>query len=291
MPPRAAPRVPRDLSAAIGLTLLADACVLLSPLGGALRLPLGLALALLAPGYAIVAALFADDERPGATRLALAVAASAVVTPLCAVGVSLSPFALGPVPLAGALTAVTCLAVVVAARRRSADSAPSESGAPPGTAVASPDATDDRSRRTLDAALVVLILLAAASVAHAALTPATAGASLSLTTGDGGAVAGGYPGENETLSVGVTNHGTGTATYTLVVQRQRVAAENATRVLARDEVRRETLTVPAGETRRRSSAVADGPGRTRVVYLLYDGGVPTTPTASNADRETHVWID
>ncbi|GGM60417.1 hypothetical protein GCM10009017_08250 [Halarchaeum rubridurum] len=285
--------MPRDLLAVVALGLLADAVVLLSPLGGALRVPLGLALALLAPGYAVVAALL-PDRRADATHLALAVAASAVLTPLCGLLLSMTAIPFGALPLAVALTAVTYLAAAVAARRRVAGESTrpeADADAPADSSARSPDVgSTSRSWGALDVAFVALVVLAAASVGHAVLTPATGGASLSLTTPDGERVAA-DPGVNETVRVGVTNYGTSAATYTLVVQRQRVAAGNATRVLSRDERLRERFTVPAGATRHEAIKVADGPGRTRVVALLSEGDAPASPTAANADHETHVWVD
>lgn len=290
---RVARHTPRDLRLVVALTLLADACVLASPAGGTLRILLGLALALVAPGYAVVAALFPDGET-GATRLALAVAVSAVLTPLVGLALSLTPFGLRAAPIAGVLTVVTCLAVVIAAWRRSArDAIHSDFDATRSETGTDASIGDGRSWAALDVALVALTLLAVMSVGYAALTPDTGGTSLSLTTtdADGQRVAGDYPGGNGTVSLGVTNHGVTATTYTVVVQRQRVDATNATRVLARDEIRRATLTVEAGATRYRPSSVADGPGRTRVVYLLYEETVPLTPTTANADYEVHRWLN
>ena len=88
--------------------------------------------------------------------------------------------------------------------------------------------------------------------------------------------------------------------YTVVVQLQAVEIEdNESRVTDRTELERYSTTVPHNESdiRNRSLAVDNetatayqGQDR-RVKFLLYRDEVPAQPTADNAYRDLHLWVE
>lgn len=98
--PRAlAPSELYDLVLLIGAALLAPALLLLPlPL---LRVPFGLATVLIAPGYALVAAIFPRrDDLDGVARAALSFGLSVAVTPLLALLLDRLPWGIRPWPIA-----------------------------------------------------------------------------------------------------------------------------------------------------------------------------------------------
>jgi uncharacterized membrane protein len=86
-----------DLLLLMGLAVLLPGLWLL-PLP--LRVPLGLALALIAPGYALAAALFPRrDDLDGAARAAVSFGLSVAVLPLLALALSWLPWGIQPLPI------------------------------------------------------------------------------------------------------------------------------------------------------------------------------------------------
>jgi uncharacterized membrane protein len=148
-----------------------------------------------------------------------------------------------------------------------------------------------------------VVLLALGSVGYAVGVPRQAGtfSEFYLLTEDenGDFVAADYPtefvaGESRQLIVGVGNYEYETVTYTVVSELQRVRVENdTTRVLEAESLERFSSTVPHNETwhyRHRITPTMTG-DRLRLTYLLYRSNPPATPTADNAYREVHLWVN
>jgi uncharacterized membrane protein len=84
-----------------------------------LRVPLGLLVALLAPGYALIAAFFPRPaELDGLTRAALSCGASIALLPLIITVLNQLPWQIAPQPILMALTIVILICCVVALYRR-----------------------------------------------------------------------------------------------------------------------------------------------------------------------------
>lgn len=106
-----------DLLLLVGLAVLLP-ILLLAPIP-LVRVPLGLALVLLAPGYAITAALFARrDDLDGVSRAAMSFGLSVAVLPPLALVLDALPWGIRPWPMVLSLsTLVTALSGVAAVRR------------------------------------------------------------------------------------------------------------------------------------------------------------------------------
>jgi uncharacterized membrane protein len=116
---------------------------------------------------------------------------------------------------------------------------------------------------------------------------------------DGELVADGYPteftaGESRELVVGVGNQEHQDMEYTVLVELHRVEIENnSTRILDRERLRTFEAQVAHNETwQRQHSVTPELTGeRLRLTYMLYRGAPPGTPTADNAYRELHLWVN
>ncbi|KAB8139839.1 DUF1616 domain-containing protein [Chloroflexia bacterium SDU3-3] len=106
-----------DLLGLLALALLAPALVLL-PIPPLLRLPLGVALVLFAPGYALQALLFARGSLDGVARAALSVGLSIALVPLLALLLNALPWGIRPLPITLALAATVGLLALAALVRR-----------------------------------------------------------------------------------------------------------------------------------------------------------------------------
>jgi uncharacterized membrane protein len=120
-----------DLLIVCLLALLAP--VLLTLPFALLRVPLGLGVVLVLPGYALMAALFPRrTDLDGAVRAALSVGLSAAIVPLLAITLNVLPWGIHPWPIAIALVIWILAFCGVALRRRrtfiSADLVPSSVG-------------------------------------------------------------------------------------------------------------------------------------------------------------------
>lgn len=345
-PPRCSlPWLPADLAAIVALTVLAG-CFALAPVLRAtpLRVPLGLAFVFLAPGYAVVAAVFprgSDRNRQadsppvedgadpqgrrtitGAERLALSVASSALLASLVGVGLTFASVDVALLPIVVALSLLTVAATALAAYRRA--KLPPSKRLSIDVSLAGRDGlpllrhSDSRGDRLLDAALIALVLLAVVGVGYAALGPGASDGYTELavlTENESGAlVADDYPetvavGEQRNLTLAVDNHEETAIEYTAVAQLQYVAAVNGTggddgpnatrsaadvvRVEERVELDRYSHRLPADDrwTRPHSIAAPRSGERVRLVYLLYRGDVPASPTIENAEKEVHLWLE
>jgi len=319
---RAGASADADLVAAVALALAAVAATLLPPLADTpLRAALGFGFVLLAPGYALVAALFpgraatgrredsaaAGRDAPGdAARAALGVLSSVVLAALVGVALSLT-VGLTPASAVVALAAVTVGGAAVAARRRRT-LAPEERFAVPlgaWTAATRSALTDPETRgdAALNVVLAVVVVVSLGGVAYATAVPGDGERFtefyLLAEDADGDLVAAGYPteftaGEPRSQYVGLRNREGETVSYTVVVQLQRVTVTNdSVRVRERESLRRFTPEVAAGETWRRNHTVVPTltGERLRLTYLLYRGAPPAEPTVGNADQHAYTWID
>ncbi|EMA70005.1 DUF1616 domain-containing protein [Halorubrum kocurii] len=315
-----------DLAAVALVTALASAAVTLpvvrsTPIRSVLAVPLVLFL----PGYAIVAALFPEageraadgDETdkspqangPGLTyveRAALSFGVSVAVVPLTGLVLNVTPFGIQLAPVLFSVAGLTLAAAVLAQYRRLQ--------LPPGDRFAVPYRQWGHSvvgvfsghESNLDRALTVLtvlgLLLAVTSAGYAFAVPKEAGAftELYLVTeqDDGDLIADDYPtefvsGESKPLVVGVGNYEHRSVEYSLVVELQDATVENnSTQIHERDELFRQQLTLGDEETsERKLNVTPEMTGeRLRLSFMLFKGDPPSSPTADQAYRETHLWI-
>lgn len=317
----AAGRFPRDLVALLSAVPPAAGIALGTPVDlGVARVVVGFGLAFLAPGYALVAALYprrpageigAAAERlpysPGTPeRLALSVGASVALIPVVIVALGLLSLGLGPVAVVGSLSLVTiALGVIAAARRLALD--PVERYRPPSvlerlTALREWVGRGSGVDTALSVALVGAVLLATGAVGYGFAAPtgdqSYVGASL-VTESGGEYVASNYPssltvGEPTELALRLHNDGDAAAQLSAVVQLQRVDAggESAT-VLQRETVAELSTDVAAGETVYRNHQIEPTTAgeQLRLTYYVYQGEAPAEPTGESADRRLHLWVD
>ncbi|WP_266080507.1 DUF1616 domain-containing protein [Haladaptatus caseinilyticus] len=153
--------------------------------------------------------------------------------------------------------------------------------------------------RRLNVVLVLLILASVGSIgfALAGLDHTESYTTMSLLTKNGSEM---VPPDGRSLvrsdeprdlRIGVENHEGRTVRYTVIVQRQQVAADDPTSVTNRRTLERFRVTLTDGERRQLDySAPPTVVGnRQRVAFLLYKGGPPPTPTMDSAAQETHLW--
>ncbi|WP_049902583.1 DUF1616 domain-containing protein [Halococcus agarilyticus] len=339
MLPRFLRRFPADLAVTV-LLVVATAIAALAPVISEtpLRIALGLAFVLFAPGYAFVAALFpergptgdeagsesaashdsnagmagrADPRREGSIdgieRVALSFGLSIALTPLIGLVLNFTPFGIRLVPIVLSIGGFTLVACAVAAVRRRELPAEDRFRVPyrawMRTTRVELFEPDTRMDAVLNVVLVVSLLLAISSVGYAALVPRT-GESFSefylLTENESGAlVADDYPrnftvGQSQPVIVGIGNHEHERVEYSVVAELQRVSIRNnSTTVRERQELDRFSRTVPANESvdwTHNVTPTMTGE-RLRLIYLLYRGSPPSEPTAENAYRETHLWVN
>jgi len=109
-----------DLWLLFSLALITPVLLLLPPWLALVRVPVGLAAVLFAPGYALQAALFPRrDDFDGIARVALSVGLSVGLIPLAALLLDVLPWGLHPWPIALLIASWAALATFVAALRRS----------------------------------------------------------------------------------------------------------------------------------------------------------------------------
>lgn len=267
---------------------------------------LGVPFLLVAPGYALVAALFpvapggdaanrSTERNPGwPVRAALSMVASVVV--VGALGVLLSPsgsIQLRPVALS--VGAVTIGFVVVAVARRTVlpaadrDARSGHSGRPLAALGAN---------RTQAVATGVALVVLAATVAYAGATPPPDEPYTEfylLEPGENGTlVADDYPtsfvaGANGSVHVGVENHEHEPMTYTVVVLAESVAPDGT--VTARERLDRFVVRVSPGQravVQRLVTPTTVG-DRVRVQFLLFEGDSPAEPRPEDADLRVRLW--
>lgn len=321
-------RLPADLAGVlvlVGLTLIA---VFVPGINQTpLRVIVGLPFVLFVPGYALVAALFpeagegpaqTDDEAAsdtgtadggidGIERVALSFGVSIAVVPLVGLVLNFTPFGIRLVPIMVSLSALTGGLVAVAARRRWALPVDEQFRVPYRqwgtelrTELLEPDTRGDAA---LNVILAISVLLAVSSVGYAVAVPKQ-GESFTefylLTEDDDGElVAADYPtefvaGQPESIVVGVENNEHETVNYSVVVAIQQVdIANNTTTVQRQQRLRTFQTELGDNETWRLQHQVA--PELTgeelRLIYLLYRGEPPASPSADSAYRELHLFVN
>jgi uncharacterized membrane protein len=315
-------RLPADLTAIVGLTLVTVAVVFLPVVSETpLRIVFGLPFALFAPGYALIAALFpeagtepAEDTDgeggsgiTGLERVALSFGVSIAVVPLVGLVLNFTPLGIRLVPIVVSLTVLVFGLTAVAMRRRAALPAEERLTVPWRAWIAAGRrelfAPESRTDAALNVLLVISLVVAVSSVGYAVAVPKQ-GESFSefyLLTEDesGELVADDYPtelvaGESRSLVVGIGNQEHRTVEYTVVVELSRVAVENnSTRVLDEERLRTFETRLGHNETWQRPHSVTPEltGDRLRLTYLLYRGSPPSEPTTENAYRELHLWVN
>lgn len=318
--------IPVDLLAVV---FLAAGVVFLTvtsgPTTSPVRILLGIVFVVFAPGYTLVSLLLpastidpaevtVDSRGDGppavrtVERVVLSIGSSVILVPLVGVLLNYSPWGLRPTPMVVSIGAVTVVLSALAAARRWR--------LPPERRyriLLLEGLARERNRLVvfgsrLEIALSVVLVVG--------LLAALTGVGLALVTVDNGErytefyllgedpesgelVAGEYPtelerGEEAELVVGITNQEREPTTYTVVVLFERMAGEPGNKtVVERTEYARFERTLEHGETweERHTIEPTIGGDRIRVTYLLYADSPPADPSADNAYRNLHIWID
>lgn len=248
-----------------------------------------------------------DRGIDGIERVALSFGLSIAVVPLIGLVLNFTPWGIRLVPILVSVSGFTLVAVAIAAVRRwelpenERFQVPYETWATEArTELFEPDTRTDAALNIL---LAVSVLLAMSSVGYAVVVPQQGEqfSELYLLTEEenGDLVADNYPtefsqGESRDLVVGVSNQEHEQTNYTLLVQLQQVTIEdNTTTVQQSDQLRRFDVRLEHNETWHQPHSVAptfDGENL-RLLYILYRGSPPANPTAENAYRENHLWIN
>jgi uncharacterized membrane protein len=316
--PQAVRDFPRDLLAIVLLAIGTD-IVVLAP-GSTLSLPraiLALVYVLFLPGYAFISALFPrrgpclleqtdDDSFALLERFALSVAMSVVLVTFVGFLVVLSPFLLSVPPLLVGLTVLTIGTGIIAhIRRRQLSSAERFRISTDWLWTrATGKFTDEWNRDTLlNVILVLSVLFMVSSVAYALTVPKPSDKHtefyLLTEQEDGSLVADDFPSsfrpsESKPVIIGVHNEEYKSVSYTVIVQEQRIIRTNDTvRVVERNQMARHTTQLSHNQTetiRQELSPTLTGENL-RLQFLLYIDDPPSTPTAANAYRSTHLFVN
>jgi len=245
----------------------------------------------------------------GIERVALSFGLSIALVPLVGLVLNFTPFGIRLAPIVVSLDVLVVGLVVVAARRREALDSEERFTVPyrawVGAARQELFRPASRADAVLNVLLVVSILVAVSSVGYAVAVPKSGEQFTEfyvLTEGDDGElVADGYPtnftqGEPQEVVVGLQNHEGETVQYSVVTAVQRVeVVDNGTNVTVLEEEmgERYSTQVAHNETAMRNVSIQPTMTgeRLRVVFLLYKGDPPATPTVDNAYRELHLWVN
>ncbi|MDS0295324.1 DUF1616 domain-containing protein [Halogeometricum luteum] len=326
--PRPLRVLPADLVAILTLTLLTLIAVSLPVLRETpLRVVVGLPFLLFVPGYAIISALFPERAKTdanlmvkddsGATdtvsgidgieRVALSFGTSIAVVPLVGFALNFTPFGIRLAPIMVSLTAIVVFACVIAASRRWDLPEDERFRVPYQTWYANTKAElfspETRTDAALNVVLIASLLLAVGAVGYAVAVPSQGEqfSELYLLTENesGGYVADDYPtnftaGEPQSLIVGIGNQENEPVQYSVVTEIQRVeVSNNSTTVLEREQLQTFSPRLQHNETWQQQHQVA--PTMTgenlRLIYYLYKGDAPATPSEESAYREVHLWVN
>ncbi|QCC51723.1 DUF1616 domain-containing protein [Halapricum salinum] len=316
--PRQLRELPADLAAIAVLVVLANLSVFAPVLADTpLRIGLGFAFVLFAPGYTFVAALFPERGEPpesdddggidGIERLALSFGLSIAIVPLIGLVLNFTPWGIRLGPIMVATSGVTLGFIALATVRRwdlpeaERFRVPYRSWLADARAeLFEPDSSKDAALNVL---LVLSILLAVTTVGYALFVPKEGEAFTELyllsETDDGELVADDYPtnftvGEPQPLVVGVGNHEHRSMDYTVIVELQRVEiVDNETQVLESRELDRAQASVDDGETWQEPVEVTPTMSgeRLRLAFLLYESPPPGDPAFETAYRRAHLWVN
>lgn len=319
---------PVDLLATVLYCPLTAVVVLSRTVPTPVRTVIGLPFLFFLPGYALVSALFpgryqsrrhrtaglprfAGARHEGVTggeRAALAFGASLALLPILGLVLSVAPWGLGVRPVLATVGGFVVSVSVVAAFRRLRLPPAHRFQLPLDRWVAGSRAatvgTESAVESAVNMVLALAVVLALVTFGYALTAPADGsqytGFELVSRTDAGEYVAGGYPtdltaGETTQLTAGIENHEGHAATYTVVVQIQRVDVDGEqVAVLESERLGQFTDRVPAGETSYLQTAVTPTMtgDRLRLTYLLYEGNdVPDRPSTENAYRHAYVWVN
>ena len=319
---RLATAIPVDLVAVSGFAVVAAVLLVVTNVSSsAIRAAVGIPLLFLAPGYVTVSALFprstpaqeaqADSRRlieqtrplTDVERVALSFGLSVALLPLLGLGISLTDWTFtGPV-VVGTVTSVSLIGASLAiARRRSVPPA-DRYRVGVGSRLAAVRTwlldTPSSFHVAVNVVLVLSLVFALTTVGYAFVSPQDGEQYTSLQllteTDTGDYVASGYPseidaGDSIPLVIAVENREGQDKEYTVVVQEQRL--EDGQVVERRERQRIDYWVIDErtvyGD---RTITPSDDPGTVRLTVLLYDDGVPDTPTTENAYRHAYLWVD
>jgi len=317
--------VPADLAMVVAFVGLIDLAATLPTIFTArIQLALELILVVFLPGYAMIAALFprtarANDGASGARptpldrrirpteRLGLSLGLSLAVVPLVGLLVNLTPWGLARGPILAALSLLVLVATGVAAVRRRQVPAPERFRIDPKQRLADARASLFENGTRLDTALSILLLVsvlaAAVSVAYVASMPTKGERTTQfyvLAEGeDGTLTTDNYPrefdrGDAKPVVLRIHNREATAMDYGVVVQLQRVTADNETTVVESTELDRiRVADVAHNDTWSREYGIE--PTMTgenlRVAFLLFRGDIPADTSPENAYRELRLSIN
>lgn len=281
------PAMPADLLAAI-LVALATLVFTLTPLADLpVRIPLGLAVVLFVPGYALIAALFPKkDDLDGLERLALSFGLSIAVVPLIGLGLNYTPWGIRLTPVVISLAFFIIVMAAVAYWRRNALAAEDRFAVPFREGVASLKKevlAGEKSRldRALTVVLIITILMSVFALIYVIVTPKHGEKFTEFYILGPGGKAYDYPtqvqeGNRSTVIVGVVNHEYALVNYTmhLNLNNSTIRADNMT--LQHNQTWEEPVSYVLNET---------GDGQ-KLEFLLYKEGNFTGPY-----RDLHLWVN
>ncbi|WP_459192711.1 DUF1616 domain-containing protein [Halosimplex sp. J119] len=314
-----------DLVAVVALVVVFDAVVALSIDLTPLRVALGLPVVLLAPGWAVIAALYprgGDGSDPNRTRassapsrgastdpissvvrFALSIVASVVVVAAVALAVNASPWGIRALPMVVGITVATVIAAAVASyRRRSLPTGARYSPAVPWQPVAR--AARPRLSATFFLGIVLVASVVGATAVLATSDTVKAGTDDQFTefaaltaNGSGEYVTANY---TDTVDAGgslyfdLSNDEGDRTDYSVVFVRETVSVvDNETTVQSATERDRRTISVDDGATQRvEFEPEPSAENRTvRLRAYLYRGDAPEEPSPSSAYRSVRIWYD
>jgi len=314
-----------DLVGVVLLTVALNAAVFVPSLRETpLRVPLGLLFTLFVPGYALVAAVYPDQQTgidpvaedpiagdgvsgSGITlleRLLLSVACSVVLVPAVGYAFNFTSIGvrLGPVLLT--TSALTVLLAAVAAGRRRVRPV-GVRFEPPTPWLGSLDALRRRDLASMVGGLalvgaVMFFLVSLGSVGvDVASSESYSEAYLLSQDGDELVGANGSrtleAGAPASVQLALENHRDDRTNYTVVVLQQTVTIDDGGVTAVRNQRRidRFAMTVPVEEATSRESTfrTAEAAGPSRVVWLVYVGEEPSTPSIDTADYHVYLWVE
>ncbi|SFR73969.1 Uncharacterized membrane protein [Halogeometricum rufum] len=314
-------RLPGDLAASLVLLAVTAAVVSLPVIRETwIRAVVSLPFLLFVPGYAFVSALFPESPRadrdPMSTprrhptdleRLTLSLGSSIALVPIVAYVLDFLGQGFRVVPMLVALGLFTVVCVVLAASRRFDLPPARRFSAPTGDWYRSIRedflSRETRGESALNVLLAVALLLATASVGYAAVDNPSGEqyTELYLLTraDDGTLVTDDYPTEltateSRSLVVGVRNHEHERTRYTVLVRLQRLQSDGEGMAVTEEErLDRFEVTLASNGSVERPRVVTPTlvGDRLRLQFLLYRGDVPADPSAANAYRRAHLWVN
>lgn len=296
-----------DLLISVGFAFVA-LCMTLLPISRAISAFVVVPFLLSVPGYTVTVALFPDQIPSGEypdgfinlDRLVLAVTTSIALAIIVGVNLEFTPWPIRPVPVVGALVAVTVATASVGFVRRSRLDKTPHSGSPLGNSDESKRSLSGDSSTIADIAVVFAVLFAVVSLLATGAVDQRGERytefGLLTETESGDLSATGHPSEltvNEstTWHYTITNREQGSSDYSVVIQL--VAFGSDGDVVHRSRLDSFEHELAAGESIRHQHTVTPTftGERLRLTYLLYRSSSPEQPTAASSYRDLHVWVD